>query len=154
MLITQKHKYALRAVFELSKHYRQGPIKLADIASNQAIPLRYLEVIMAAIKPSGLVTSKRGYCGGYSLLRRPDTISVGDLFRYLDNIQDHDRCHACDDRKHCPLTAECPFKPMWDSVQTAIYDVFDQTSIQDLLDNQSRLQTSNMTIVPQPPLVF
>lgn len=45
MLITQKHKYALRAIFELAKHYRQGgQIKLADIAEAQAIPLRLLWV--------------------------------------------------------------------------------------------------------------
>ncbi len=145
MLITQKHKYVLRAVFELAKHYEQGPIKLADIASHQAIPLRFLEVIMAALKPSGLVTSKRGYYGGYSLLREPKDISVGDLFRFLDDIQDRDRCHACDDRKPCPLTGDCPYKPMWDKVQTAIYDVFDHTSIQDLLDNQSDLNLSRLT---------
>ena len=66
MLITQKHKYALRAIFELAKH-RNGHTKLADIADAQAIPLRFLEVIMAQLKRKGLVVSKRGFYGGYAL---------------------------------------------------------------------------------------
>jgi Rrf2 family cysteine metabolism transcriptional repressor len=141
MLITQKHKYALRAVFELAKHYKSGgQIKLADIAEAQAIPLRFLEVIMAELKPSGLVASKRGYYGGYTLLRRPGDITVGEIFRFLDDTQSRDRCNACDARENCPLHGQCAFMPMWDRVQTAIYNVYDQTTIQDLLNNETGLQ--------------
>jgi Rrf2 family protein len=141
MLITQKHKYALRAIFELAKHYRQGgQIKLADIAEAQAIPLRFLEVIMAELKPSGLVASKRGYYGGYTLLRRPEDITVGDIFRFLDDSQSQDHCNACDARENCPLQGDCAFMPMWKRVQHAIYDVYDHTTIQDLLNNTSGLE--------------
>ena len=69
MLITQKHKYALRALYKLGKRFEHGAVKLAEIADAQAIPLRFLEVIMAELKPSGLVASKRGYYGGYTLLQ-------------------------------------------------------------------------------------
>ena len=141
MLITQKHKYALRAIFELAKHYKRGgQVKLADIAEVQAIPLRFLEVIMAELKPSGLVASKRGYYGGYTLLRRPEDISVGEIFRFLDDAQSRDRCNACDARESCPLHGECAFMPMWNRVQDAIYNVYDQTTIKDLLNNAAGLQ--------------
>lgn len=141
MLATQKHKYALRAIFELAKRYRFGdPVKLADIAEAQAIPLRFLEVIMAELKPSGLVASKRGYYGGYILLRRPRDITVGKLFRFLDDTQSRDRCNACDARENCPLQGQCAFMPMWDRIQTAIYNVYDNTTIRDLLDNEASLQ--------------
>lgn len=141
MLITQKHKYALRAIFELARHYqRGGQVKLADIAEAQAIPLRFLEVIMAELKPSGLVASKRGYYGGYTLLRRPEDVSVGEIFRFLDDAQSRDRCNACDARENCPLHGECAFMPMWNRVQDAIYNVYDQTTIQDLLNNAAGMQ--------------
>jgi Rrf2 family protein len=141
MLITQKHKYALRAIFELAKRYKSGgQVKLADIAEAQAIPLRFLEVIMAEFKPSGLVASKRGYYGGYTLLRRPEDITVGEIFRFLDDNQSRDRCNACDARENCPLHGQCAFMPMWDRVQNAIYNVYDQTTIQDLLNNEAGLQ--------------
>jgi len=140
MLITQKHKYALRAIFELAKRYnRDGQVKLAEIANAQAIPLRFLEVIMAELKPSGLVASKRGYYGGYTLLRRPEDITVGDIFRFLDDTQSQDRCNACDAKENCPLHGRCAFMPMWDRVQHAIYNVYDHTTIQDLLENEAGL---------------
>jgi Rrf2 family protein len=137
MLITQKHKYALRAIFELGKRYRsEDQVKLAQIAEIQAIPLRFLEAIMAELKSSGIVASKRGYRGGYTLLHHPDQISVGDIFRFLDDAQSRDRCNACDAREKCLLQGDCAFMPMWEKVQKAIYEVYDQTSIQDLLDNE------------------
>ena len=140
MLITQKHKYALRAIYELGKHVDRGPVKLADIADAQAIPLRFLEVIMAALKPSGMVASKRGYYGGYTLLRHPSDISVGDIFRFLDDAQSQERCNACDAKENCPLHGDCAFMPMWDKVQDAIYNVYDKTSIQELINNEHGLQ--------------
>jgi Rrf2 family protein len=141
MLITQKHKYALRAIYELAKRFESGPVKLAHIADAQAIPLRFLEVIMAELKPSGLVASKRGYYGGYCLLRPPQAISVGDIFRFLDKAVSQDRCNACDAKENCPLHGECAFMPMWNRVQDAIYDVYNQTTIQDLLNNEIALRS-------------
>lgn len=136
MLITQKHKYALRAVFELAKRQQDGQTKLAEIAQAQAIPLRFLEVIMAQLKGSGLVASKRGCYGGYALCKSPDRITVGAIFRFIDNRHSQDRCEACIARDGCPLDDNCAFMPMWDRVCRAIYDVYDQTTIQDLLDNE------------------
>lgn len=150
MLITQRHKYALRAVFELGKRYHEeGQVKLAHIAETQAIPLRFLEVIMAELKPSGLVASKRGYRGGYTLLRKPQDITVGEIFRFLDDSQSKDRCNACDAKEQCPLHGDCAFMPMWQRVQSAIYGVYDQTTIQDLLRNEAELQ---MIDARMPPL--
>ena len=136
MLITQKHKYALRAMFELAKRQPGGQAKLAEIAAAQAIPQRFLEVIMAQLKGSGLVAAKRGPLGGYLLLKPAEEITVGAIFRFIDDRQNQDRCDACIAREGCPLDADCAFKPMWDRVCRAIYAVYDQTTIQDLLDNE------------------
>jgi Rrf2 family protein len=136
MLITQKHKYALRAIFELAKRHPHRQTKLSDVAAAQAIPLRFLEVIMAQLKRSGLVASKRGCHGGYALLKPPPEITVGEIFRFIDDGGRHDRCDACIAREGCPLHGNCAFMPMWERVCNAIYDVYDQTTIQDLLDNE------------------
>jgi Rrf2 family protein len=136
MLITQKHKYALRAIFELAKRHPHGQTKLSEIAASQAIPLRFLEVIMAQLKRSGLVVSKRGCYGGYALIKSPSEITVGMLFRFIDERGRHDRCDACIAKEGCPLHDNCAFMPMWDRVCQAIYAVYDQTTIQDLLDNE------------------
>jgi len=149
MLITQKHKYALRAIYELGKRFEHGPIKLAEIAEAQAIPQRFLEVIMAELKPSGMPASKRGYFGGYTLLQHPHDITGGDIFRFLDDTHSKDRCNACDAREKCPLHGDCAFMTMWDKVQDAIYNVYNETSIQDLLNKEQGLQMITATMPPR-----
>lgn len=147
MLITQKHKYALRALFELAKRRQSGPTKLAVIAEAQAIPLRFLEVIMPQLKQSGLVSSKRGCYGGYALIKPPDQLSVGEIFRFLDDHRSQNRCDACIAKEGCPLHDNCAFRPMWDRVCLAIYEVYDQTTIQDLINNEKLAAP-----LPHPPV--
>ncbi len=50
MQVTQKSLYALRAIFELAKCSKQGPMKIADIAKAQAIPRRFLDTILTQLK--------------------------------------------------------------------------------------------------------
>ncbi len=135
MLVTQKNQYALRAVYELAKCRGQGPVKVLEIARAQNIPIRFLEVILNRIKRSGIIESKRGYTGGYMLVRDPGEVKVGDIFRAVDESLGPVECVACQSAKtKCPYQDQCAFFPMWEKVKDAIQDVFDETTIQDLLD--------------------
>ena len=78
MLISQKDRYALRALFELAKRHGGRPIKVAEIAAAQAVPARFLEVILTELKQAGFVTSRRGRYGGYLLAREPADLTIGD----------------------------------------------------------------------------
>jgi Rrf2 family protein len=145
MLITQKHKYALRAVFELAAQWpSRGLTKLATIARRQSIPRPFLEVIMARLRRGHLVMSKRGCDGGYGLREAPSDISVGDVFRALEGARSHQRCLACGDLDTCPMQGRCAFMPLWQDVEAAVFNVFDRTSIQQLLDNHHQLGGSDV----------
>ena len=133
----KKHQYAIRAIFELAKHRGAGPIKISDIARAQAIPRRFLEVILNQIKGSGLLQSKRGFTGGYALVRPPSEISVGDVFRFMRGDRPSLFCVAGAGEKHCKLYETCALAPFWQRVQDAVYTVYEDTTIQDLLDNES-----------------
>jgi Rrf2 family protein len=135
----KKNQYALRAIFELAKHQGQGPKKISEIAEVQSIPLRFLEVILSQLKGSGLVDSKRGFYGGYYLTRSPDKISVGDVLRFMDKAARSDNCPACVSKSNCPFSGNCAFASMWNQVNDAIFDIYDGTSIQDLLNNEKRI---------------
>jgi Rrf2 family protein len=138
MLVNQKNQYALRAIYELAKQKEKGPVKVKKISEIQAIPLRFLEVILGRLKKNGLVKSKRGYTGGYTLIKNPKQITVGDVFRYMDeSIQPVECVTIAADDSTCPLRGQCSFFPMWEKVHDAIYDVFDQTTIQDLIDSDA-----------------
>ena len=65
-------------------HQRVELIPTQDIAARQAIPQRYLEQVLLALKRSGLLTSKRGSSGGYHLTRPPEEITVGAVLRAVE----------------------------------------------------------------------
>lgn len=154
MLITKKHQYALRAIFELGKRYQRGPVKIAAIAHAQAIPERFLENIMAELKKGGFVKAKRGIHGGYELIPRPDRFRVGDLMRFLTRDLKPVECMAPVPEDNCPFQGKCAFFPMWRQVKDAIFKVYDATSIQDLIDCEMEdgrylLQGENFAAIPK-----
>ena len=139
MLVTKKNQYALRAIFELAKHNGEGPLKISDIARAQAIPVRFLEVILNQLKGSGLVQAKRGYYGGYFLLRPPEEIRVGDIIRFLQKDVEPTECFALVPETKCPFKGDCAFFPMWDKINEAIFKVYDETTIRDLLKYEEQI---------------
>ncbi|MBV9767565.1 MAG: Rrf2 family transcriptional regulator [Acidobacteriaceae bacterium] len=129
MNISVKSEYALKAVFDLASQYLamppgtapMNPIKIADIAKRQKIPQKFLELILAGLKQSGFVDSRRGAEGGYLLARSPDSISVGEVLRAVENIKGSSRANNDD-----------PFAGIWRRVDSAVSDVLDQTTFADL----------------------
>lgn len=84
MKLSNKGRYAVRALFDIAFHNDGGPTQVRDIAERQAIPPRFLEQIFQDLKRAGLVGSKRGPQGGYSLTRRSGEIRLGDVIRALE----------------------------------------------------------------------
>ena len=84
MRISAKSEYAIKAVLDLAMQPPRELIPIQDIAARQAIPQRYLEQVLLALKRSGLLTSKRGSSGGYHLTRPAEEITVGAVLRAVE----------------------------------------------------------------------
>jgi len=140
MLISQKCQYALRAIFELAKRRGNGPVKIADVAKAQAIPVRFLEVILSQLKQGGFVESRRGSRGGYELARLAPELTVGEIIRFVEGPFGPVVCAMGNRNSECPLYGNCVFLPMWEKVRVAISAVYDTTTLQDLVDDDARSQ--------------
>jgi len=136
MNVSQKCQYALRAVLELSRRPRQNPVRTAEIAEAQAIPPKFLELILGELKRGGFVESRRGARGGYLLLGQPDRLTVGEVIRFVDGPIAPVRCVTEADTTDCPLFAGCALIGMWRRARDAVNQVFDNTTFQDLLDEE------------------
>jgi len=143
MFITKKKKYALRAVFELARRRDQGYIKTIDIAAVQAVPGRFLETILGKLKRNGLVTAKRGFRGGYQLAQPPDQITIGQIMKLMEESDHESDCVECISLNNCAFSGNCAFIFLWRQVKSAIDDVYDQTTIADLLLEQKNLWLKN-----------
>ena len=84
MKISQKGLYALQAMMMLARHYNQGAIRIRDIAYEEVLPEKFLELILLEMKNARLVESVRGAKGGYRLRRPPSEIHLSEIIRLID----------------------------------------------------------------------
>ncbi|HKN31870.1 MAG TPA: Rrf2 family transcriptional regulator [Terriglobales bacterium] len=84
MKVSQKGLYALQAMMMLARHYSQGAIRIRDIAYEENLPEKFLELILLELKNARIVESVRGAKGGYQLRRPPSEIYLSEVIRVID----------------------------------------------------------------------
>ena len=124
MNISVKAEYALQAIFDLAAQRPGEPVRIADIARRQRIPQKFLELILAGLKQGGFVESRRGAEGGYLLARPADSITVGEVTRFVEGP------HQGKTRPR--RKAETPFSDLWLQVDHAVAEIVDRTTFADL----------------------
>jgi Rrf2 family protein len=132
MTISVKGEYALQAIFDLASQPRGEPVKIADIAHRQHIPQKFLELILAGLKQGGFVESRRGAEGGYLLARAPESLTVGEVVRFVEG--------PAQGKGRQRRKAETPFSAMWHEVDQSISRILDHTTFADLLRDWSEKQ--------------
>ncbi len=84
MKVSQKGLYALQAMMVLTRRYTQGAIRIRDIAYEENLPEKFLELILLELKNARIVESVRGAKGGYRLRRAPAEIRLSEIIRLID----------------------------------------------------------------------
>ena len=84
MKVSQKGLYSLQALMMLARHYQQGAIRIRDIAYEENLPEKFLELILLELKNARIVESARGAKGGYQLRRPPSEIRLSEIIRLID----------------------------------------------------------------------
>jgi len=134
-MLSMKAKYALRALIVLSTNEKKM-MQSKTIAQQADVPAKFLETILAEMKSSGFIDSKRGIFGGYFLIKPAFDIRIGDVIRTLDGTLAPLRCAStteyqpCDD---CSDEETCVIRKMMIDVRNAISDVLDQRTLADML---------------------
>jgi len=82
--VSQKGLYALQALMMLARHYNQGTVRIHDIAYEEDLPEKFLELILLELKNTRVVESVRGANGGYQLKRPPSKIYLSEIIRTID----------------------------------------------------------------------
>ena len=132
MNISVKGEYALHAIFDLAQQRSGEPVKIAEIARRQRIPQKFLELILASLKQGGFVESRRGAEGGYLLARPAESISVGEVLRFVEG--------PLQNRGRQKRKSDGPFVAMWQDVDRAVAGIVDHTTFGDLLQRWAEKQ--------------
>jgi Rrf2 family protein len=114
-MITQKMKYALKALLTLADEAAQDrpeALTIEEIAKRSGTPKRFLEHILLEIRNAGYIASTRGRSGGYQLIKSPAEVSISELLRLIDgpiaplgclSRRAYQRCDDCTDEETCRI---------------------------------------------------
>jgi Rrf2 family protein len=139
-MLSMKAKYALKALTALAGNNGRQMSAWA-IASEANIPPKFLEAIMTELRTRGIVNSRRGASGGFTLARDAREIMAGDIIRLVDGPLAPIRCASvtayqrCED---CPSEERCTLHDMMKDVRSALSSVLDRRSIYDLARKESK----------------
>jgi Rrf2 family protein len=109
-MISQKAKYAIKALACLADLPAAGSLQIEEIAKAASLPRKFLEHILLDLKRGGIVASRRGRSGGYVLVKTPGEITIGQILRAIDgpiaplpciSRTAYRRCEDCADEKTC-----------------------------------------------------
>ena len=137
MKISQKGLYALQAMMMLARHHRQGAIKIREIAYEEDLPEKFLELILLELKNARMVESVRGAKGGYQLRRDPAEIHLSEIMRLIDGplapFADAEQLRVLIDR-------DLPHRALYQvflDVRDAVAHILENTTLADLISGTS-----------------
>ena len=139
MKISTKGRYALRMVIDLAEHADDGFISLKDIAARQGLSKKYLEQIVPLLNKTGMLSTTRGYQGGYKLAKSPSECTVGAILQTTEGSLAPVSC-----LEHTPNPCErcsaCDTLPVWEGLNRVIMDYLGEITIQTILDQKHELE--------------
>jgi Rrf2 family protein len=133
--ISRKSDYALRAVIYLARNEGQHPVSFRQIAQTEYIPEEYLAKILRTLVLMRLVSSTRGAKGGYTLARRSTEISFLDVIESIDGPISINLCLGTEN--NCPAELNCLMHSIWQKAQNAMKEIFKETKISDVIEQQT-----------------
>ena len=148
--MSRKARYALRALYALAADEARGPVLISELAEREKIPRKFLEAILLELKNAGILKSKKGKGGGYSLARPPKLITMGQVIRIIDGPLAPIPCaseRAFVKCEECVDEATCGTRQVMKKVRDAIAAILDGTTLADVQAQIARARLSTGTPV-------
>jgi len=139
-MFSTKAEYGVRVMAHLAKRGGDDPISLGSIADAEGLPLAYLEHLVQRLRKAGLVESRRGAHGGYTLARDAGDITMAEVVRALEGAIAPIECITADPDGGLICVREgeaghdpCPTKLLWTRVQGSIVRTLNEMTLDDLV---------------------
>jgi Rrf2 family protein len=152
-MLSKKAKYAIKALVALAERRPDDPMRIVDLAREEQIPPKFLELILLGLKNQGILQSRKGKGGGYLLARDPANIYLGQVVRMFDGPLAPVPCASqtayvrCAD---CRNEAVCGVHLAMKEVRDATAKILDGTSLASLRNQMKRAGAEAMGRTPSP----
>ena len=129
MRISKRSQYGLRALFRLAEGCGYSPMR--EVAEKEGISPDYLEKIFFDLEKGGLIKSKRGVAGGYSLAKKPEEINLKDVLEILESTMNLVECVG----EKCEREGRCPTASVWRKLDKTIKEKLKSITLKDLVED-------------------
>jgi len=149
-MISKKTIYAFKALMHLAGTPSGQPVLIADLAREENIPKKFLECILLSLRKGGLLQSRVGKGGGYTLALPANKITIGSIVRNLEgdiapvqclNTNNYARCEECQDEETCGIRLTMA------DVNVALSSVLDGLSLSDMVERSENARSKRENVV-------
>ncbi len=131
MKVNTKVRYGLRAILQIAECYGGDPVPISTISDSQDISGKYLEQVVGTLRKAGLIHSRKGVRGGYTLGRDPKEINLWEIIMALDS---HTSLVDCvDDPLACDRADDCLTRSIWTLLSRRMQEFWQSFTLADLL---------------------
>jgi len=131
-----RSKYGLKALAYMARTLGKDSFLIAEIAQAEGIPKKFLEAILLTLKNNGILSSRKGPGGGYSLAKSPAAITVGGVIRAFEGDLIPLQCLSASGQAACPECVDedtCGIKLVMADAERALSSVLDSVTLADML---------------------
>jgi len=142
-MLSKKCKYAIHALVHMAKS-PDDKFLIKDISEACRIPKKFLETILLDLKRAGMLGSKAGKGGGYTLRRHPSEVNLAEVVRLFDGAiaavpcathKFYERCEECVDEVTCAV------RHAFLEVRNATVEMLKADTLEKLVKNEAKLKS-------------
>ena len=151
MRLSKKGEYAVRALTEMGLELQSRPtaavVQISTIAKYTNIPEKFLGQILLSLRNGGILKSKRGVEGGYSFIKSPNEVTLGEVIRLMDGPLAPIPCvsMAAYEPCSCPDENACGLRIAMQQVRDAIAGILDNYKLDRLIEEVKQHRAAKKT---------
>lgn len=130
MKLSTRVRYACRALIVLAHH--DEPCTSERIAHQEKLSKKYMDEILGVLRQGGLLVTKRGVSGGYTIAQQLEAVTLLDIIELLDGPI---RLAPCvEENETCPREQICLMNSVWQKLNTDVREAFAEVTLRDIVD--------------------
>ena len=134
--LTRRGDYAVSAIYQIAQYPKGHFISIAEISIKTKIPKPYLSKILQDLCRGGILLSRRGTGGGFTLARPTQEISLKNIIEVVEGKIWIVSCLNAADQ--CIRAEGCPISPFWGEVQGFMDELIGSITVEDLINQEKR----------------